>query len=85
VLEVRFGSGEEPGELRVGGIAPAMIPDRLGLDGGAALWIWTGLGLAAAVALVVAADAICIGINTTCSKDKDDDDRPANTPQPTGQ
>jgi hypothetical protein len=85
VLEVRFGSGEEPGELRVGGIAPAMIPDRLGLDGGAALWIWTGLGLAAAVALVVAADAICIGINTTCSKDKDDDDRPTNTPQPTGQ
>jgi len=70
VLEVRFGSGEEPGELRLGGIAPAMIRDRLGLDGSAALWIWTGLGLAAAVAIVVAADAICIGINTTCSKDK---------------
>ena len=64
VLEVRFGLGEERGEWRLGGIAPAMLPDRLGLDSGAALWIWTGLGVAAAVAIVVATDAICIGINT---------------------
>jgi hypothetical protein len=84
ILEVRFGLGEEPGELRVGGIAPAMMADRLDLDGDAALWISTGLGLAAVVAIVVAADAICIGINTSCSKDKDDnDDKDEDTNEPT--
>lgn len=72
VLEVRF--DEETRELHVGGIAPAVIPDRVGLDDGAALWIGTGLGLAAVVAIVVAADAVCIGINAPCPKDKDDDD-----------
>lgn len=85
-LEVRFGLGEEPGELRLGGMAPAMVRDRMDLDGGAALWIWTGLGLAAVVALVVAADAICIGINTGCSAGKDDnDDQDDGTDEPTTQ
>ena len=74
VFEMRFGPGEEPGDLRVGGIAPAMVRDRIALDRGTALWIGAGLGLAAVVAIVVAADAICIGINATCSNDKDDDD-----------
>lgn len=83
VFEVRFGAGEEPAELRLGGIAPAMIADRADLDGGAALWIWTGVGLAAVAAIVVAADAICIGINTTCSKDNDDDEDEV-TDEPTG-
>lgn len=83
VLEVRFGLGEEPGELHLGGIAPTMVRDRLNLDGGAALWIWTGLGVAALVALVVAADAICIGINTSCAKDNDDDDEAEDTSEPT--
>lgn len=79
VLEVRFGRGEEPGEVRLGGIAPATVRDRMDLDGGAALWIWAGLGLAAAVAIVVAADAICIGINTSCAKDDDNDDKDEGT------
>jgi hypothetical protein len=84
VLEMRFGSGEERGEWRLGGIAPAMVADRLGLDGSAALWIWTGLGVAAAVAIVVATDAICIGINTPCPKDKDDNnDNDEGTNEPT--
>jgi hypothetical protein len=84
VVEVRFGLGKEPGELRLGGIAPARIADRLDLDGGAGLWIWTGMGIAAVVALVIAADAICIGINTTCSKDEDDnDDEDEDTNEPT--
>lgn len=72
VLEVRFGLGEEPGELQSGGIASAMVPDSADLDDDAALWIGAGLGLAAVVAIVVAADAVCIGINAPCSKDKDD-------------
>ena len=85
VLELRFGSGEEPGELLLAGIAPAKVRDRLDLDG-AALWIWSGVGLAAAVALVVAADAICIGINTSCAKDNDDnDDEDEGTNEPAAQ
>lgn len=74
VFEMHFGPGEEPGELRVGGVVPTVVRDRMALDRGTALWIGAGLGLAAVVAIVVAADAICIGINATCSNDKDDDD-----------
>lgn len=73
-LEVRFGWGDAPGDLRLAGIAPTEARDRLGLDGGATLWVWAGLGLAAVVAIVIAADAICIGINTGCSTGKNDDD-----------
>ena len=85
VLELRFGLAEEPGELHLGGIAPATMRDRLDLDGGASLWIWTGVGIAAVVAMVVAADTICIGINTSsCSKDKDDNsDKDEDTNEPT--
>jgi hypothetical protein len=81
VFEMRFGPGEESGDLRVGGITPAMVRDRIALDRGTALWIGAGLGLAAVMAIVVAADAICIGINATCSNDKDDDDDQDETPQ----
>lgn len=79
VVELRFGPGEEPGEWRLGGIAPTKLADRLNLDGSSALWIGAGLGIAAAVAIVVATDTICIGINTSCSKKKDGDDD-ANAP-----
>lgn len=86
VLEVRFGPDEEPAELRLGGIAPATVRDRMDLDGGPALWIWAGLGIAAVAAIVVAADAICIGINTSCSAGKDDnDDKDEDTNEPTPQ
>jgi hypothetical protein len=73
VLEMRFGMGEEPGELRLGDVAATKV-DRLDLDTSAQLWIWTGVGLAALVALVVATDTICIGINASCTNDKDDND-----------